>query len=855
MLRMHCGKTAVRVSPRRCCQPARDRCSGFLSLTHTAHPARETPQGPPLLSRARLIYNNRPQLWEAGVSMDPACCDSAEAPAALVVQVCFPGARAAVLDNLNRQREEGRLCDLSIQVQGRVFRAHRCVLAASSPYFHDQVLLKDVAAVALPSVLDPLAFESVLRAAYTGRLSVVRDEVVHYVTVASFLQMWHIVDKCTEILKKPRPPPPGPAPRQPSPSSTDSPERGGRRRDRRTHALPPLATWRRPQQPARWGRHRASPAPQDPADSQLDGPPSYQYGCGEAWAAPEGAGPSGGGGEAVKQRARFQQRTGPTETEADEGVGDQEATRKGGLAHPARSAALAPAPSDEEVMKQRAQRGEAGGGGYPGPSGLASARFQWQAGSWTQQDLAAQDTAGAPGWKEEEEEEEDEEEDVFECFSFEADGPEPPWSPRGVQGGCGGVQGGSGGTQGGCGGVQGGCRTPSSSVTQGGCGGAMGSSGGVQGGSGGTQGGCGGVQGGCGAQGVSGGNQGVSRGAQGGCGGVQGGSGGAPGGCGAQGVSGGNQGVSGGNQGGCGGVQGGCGGVQGGCRTPSSSVTQGGCGGAMGSSGGVQGGSGGNQGVSGGNQGVSGGNQGGCGGVQGGCGGVQGGCGAHRVSGGTQGVSGGNQGGCGGTQGGSGGSPEGCGAPSSSRQPSPPSCPSPPTPSSSSWASPAPPPGKLHRCHCGKAYALKSMRDRHVKMAHLNLRPFGCPVCSKSFKMKHHLTKHLRTHGGLRPYECSLCGKKVVWRDSFLRHQARCQRLAGAAKATAAPPPQDGYGYGFPQGGAFPPAGQVKVEEVDFHREMGGLLDSVSGMVEDSHSLDAGGHVFKEEASESFGGS
>ena len=70
--------------------------------------------------------------------MDPTCSASA-APAGLTVQVCFPGARAAVLDNLNRQREEGRLCDLSIQVQGQVFRAHRCVLAASSPYFHDQV--------------------------------------------------------------------------------------------------------------------------------------------------------------------------------------------------------------------------------------------------------------------------------------------------------------------------------------------------------------------------------------------------------------------------------------------------------------------------------------------------------------------------------------------------------------------------------------------------------------------------------------------------------------------------------------------------------------------------------------------
>lgn len=67
--------------------------------------------------------------------MDP----PVSSPAGLTVHVCFPGARAAVMDNLNRQREEGRLCDLSIQVQGQVFRAHRCVLAASSPYFHDQV--------------------------------------------------------------------------------------------------------------------------------------------------------------------------------------------------------------------------------------------------------------------------------------------------------------------------------------------------------------------------------------------------------------------------------------------------------------------------------------------------------------------------------------------------------------------------------------------------------------------------------------------------------------------------------------------------------------------------------------------
>lgn len=203
--------------------------------------------------------------------------------------------------------------------------------------------------------------------------------------------------------------------------------------------------------------------------------------------------------------------------------------------------------------------------------------------------------------------------------------------------------------------------------------------------------------------------------------------------------------------------------------------------------------------------------------------------------------------------------------PSSSSAPFPPSS-SPPTPSSSSSLSLAGTPytGKVHFCHCGKAYTLKSMRDRHVKMQHLNLRPFGCPVCAKSFKMKHHLTKHLKTHGGLRPFECSLCGKKVIWRDSYLRHQARCQRLAasssaGANTTAAATDVDENYNYGFEQGEAFLAAGgQVKVEEVDFHGDveagMGGLLGSVPGIVEElgtqARSLNC--QVFKQEASESF---
>ncbi|KAK1880123.1 Zinc finger and BTB domain containing protein 22 [Dissostichus eleginoides] len=106
-----------------------------------------------------------------------------------VVQVCFPSAQGSVLGSLNQQREDGQLCDLSIHVQGHVFKAHRCVLAASSPYFHDQVLLKNMSTVSIPAVMDPLAFESVLSCAYTGELRMLRDDIVNYLTVGSVLQI------------------------------------------------------------------------------------------------------------------------------------------------------------------------------------------------------------------------------------------------------------------------------------------------------------------------------------------------------------------------------------------------------------------------------------------------------------------------------------------------------------------------------------------------------------------------------------------------------------------------------------------------------------------------------------------
>lgn len=693
--------------------------------------------------------------------MDPTCSASS-ASAGLTVQVCFPGARAAVLDNLNRQREEGRLCDLSIQVQGQVFRAHRCVLAASSPYFHDQVLLKNVTTVSLPSVMDPVAFESVLSSAYTGQLSIVHDDIVNYVTVASFLQMWHIVDKCTEILKRPRlsaevtpgeaaAAHSGTASRQQSPSSTDCLflEREGRRKERKPDALPPLATWRRPQQFPRWGRSRPS-STQHLADSQLDALPGYaesDYASGEeAWVSSHAKTSHfahdvplhntrlhGGftSGEALKQKVRFQQRGAPPsadrlldknkesadsdetqekrkhekrEIEADEGVGEEAVEMKEGFAqmghfgfHPIENAGAGQATGKASVeeVKEKVQRNLVGS---DPSSGLPSVH-------------AYQTGEGVPGtscpvsprpqwqtgpWSQQEQrpqegeggsysKDEDEDEEE-EDVDFEFF-KEGAFSRDTYDE----IEDGTGQVS----------QRPLVPVSP--------------------------------DFTMAGSEMNWPSTSAG----------------------------------------------QGGSLTPTSNRNM---------------------------------------------------------------------------------------SPSSAAFP-PPS--SPPTPSSSSSVSLAGAPytGKVHFCHCGKAYTLKSMRDRHVKMQHLNLRPFGCPVCTKSFKMKHHLTKHLKTHGGLRPYECGLCGKKVIWRDSFLRHQARCERLASSSSvnsnnaSTAPADVDDSYSYSFEDGEAFlATAGQVKVEQVDFHGEMedgmGGLLGGVSGIVDElrsqSQNLDTGNHVFKEEASESF---
>ncbi|XP_070593040.1 zinc finger and BTB domain-containing protein 9 [Erythrolamprus reginae] len=118
------------------------------------------------------------------------------------VQIEFPHYASGLLESLNRHRLEGKFCDLSVHVQGRVFQAHKSVLAAASPYFHDKLLLRDAARLVLPGAIEPGAFENLLQLIYSGRLRLRLDALPGHLLAASGLQMWQVVDQCSGVLKE-----------------------------------------------------------------------------------------------------------------------------------------------------------------------------------------------------------------------------------------------------------------------------------------------------------------------------------------------------------------------------------------------------------------------------------------------------------------------------------------------------------------------------------------------------------------------------------------------------------------------------------------------------------------------------
>ncbi|KAF2360129.1 Zinc finger C2H2-type [Trinorchestia longiramus] len=72
--------------------------------------------------------------------------------------------------------------------------------------------------------------------------------------------------------------------------------------------------------------------------------------------------------------------------------------------------------------------------------------------------------------------------------------------------------------------------------------------------------------------------------------------------------------------------------------------------------------------------------------------------------------------------------------------------------------------------HCQAKLANSNLLRRHVEDLHKQMRKHVCALCSKAFKRKEHLERHVRIHTGCKPFECSICLTKFTQKEHLKGH-------------------------------------------------------------------------------------
>lgn len=110
-----------------------------------------------------------------------------------------------LLRQLDEQRKKDILCDVSIVVSGKIFKAHKNILVAGSRFFKTLYCVSnkespnqnntthlDIAAVQ--------GFSDILDFLYSGNLVLSSQNVLEVMTVASYLQMSEVVQTCQSFI-------------------------------------------------------------------------------------------------------------------------------------------------------------------------------------------------------------------------------------------------------------------------------------------------------------------------------------------------------------------------------------------------------------------------------------------------------------------------------------------------------------------------------------------------------------------------------------------------------------------------------------------------------------------------------
>lgn len=107
-----------------------------------------------------------------------------------------------VLLCLNEQRQREVLCDATVVVQDRSFRAHCSVLASCSQYFNSRLtgVTRPCPVITLPDQVTVEGFEPLLHFAYTSKLLFTKDNIQDIHSAADFLGFHNLETACFDFL-------------------------------------------------------------------------------------------------------------------------------------------------------------------------------------------------------------------------------------------------------------------------------------------------------------------------------------------------------------------------------------------------------------------------------------------------------------------------------------------------------------------------------------------------------------------------------------------------------------------------------------------------------------------------------
>jgi kelch-like protein 11 len=108
-----------------------------------------------------------------------------------------------MLEKLRSQREEGRFCDVTLYVEGKIFRAHRSVLASCSPYFDSILKMHRVVKERLTvTCQNSEVFQCLINYMYTGNVNIDKENVNEMLRLANHFLVSKLKFHCEEYLEK-----------------------------------------------------------------------------------------------------------------------------------------------------------------------------------------------------------------------------------------------------------------------------------------------------------------------------------------------------------------------------------------------------------------------------------------------------------------------------------------------------------------------------------------------------------------------------------------------------------------------------------------------------------------------------